>query len=169
MYFIHRALKNIYQGLDLVNIHLFHDASNLIAVNSSPSIYSANRKKALRYVINRWDQISDNPSNPIPFFLFGDFNFRLDTLTLVQVWMDIVSNNTQLLKYDKEITSFHDVIREEDITFPPSYPYIEDSNQPKQYMNTRCPAWCDRILMSHTAHDLINRVSWTCIFSAMWS
>ncbi|MED6247057.1 hypothetical protein ATANTOWER_028945, partial [Ataeniobius toweri] len=68
-------------GLDLVNIHLFHDASNLIAVNSSPSIYSANRKKALRYVINR---ISDSPSNPFPFFLFGDFNFRLDTLTLVQ-------------------------------------------------------------------------------------
>ncbi|MEQ2200264.1 hypothetical protein XENOCAPTIV_026328 [Xenoophorus captivus] len=188
------------QGLDLVNIHLFHDASNLIAVNSSPSIYSANRKKALRYVINR---ISDSPSNPIPFFLFGDFNFRLDTLTLVQrltIEADVVKvmkdrtnevekiifeekddgrqmllqieeklfeyvhqavfrkdNGRALLKYDKEITSFHDVIREEDITFPPSYPYIEDSNQPKQYMNTRCPAWCDRILMSHTAHDLINR------------
>lgn len=41
------------RGLDLVNIHLFHDASNLIACNSSPSIYSANRKNALRYVINR--------------------------------------------------------------------------------------------------------------------
>lgn len=45
----------LHRGLDLVNIHLFHDASNLIACNSSPSIYSANRKNALRYVINRSD------------------------------------------------------------------------------------------------------------------
>lgn len=43
----------LHRGLDLVNVHLFHDASNLIACNSSPSIYSANRKRALRYVINR--------------------------------------------------------------------------------------------------------------------
>lgn len=41
------------RALDLVNVHLFHDASNLVACNSSPSIYSANRKNALRYVINR--------------------------------------------------------------------------------------------------------------------
>lgn len=26
-------------------------------------------------------------------------------------------------------------------------------------MNTRCPAWCDRILMSHTAQEFIHRVS----------
>uniref|UniRef100_A0A146NPY5 inositol-polyphosphate 5-phosphatase n=1 Tax=Fundulus heteroclitus TaxID=8078 RepID=A0A146NPY5_FUNHE len=185
------------QGLDLVNIHLFHDASNLIAVNSSPSIYSANRKNALRYVI---DRVSDSRYAAMPFFLFGDFNFRLDTLALVQhltIEADVVKdgnydvekiifeekdndhqvllqieeklfayvhqavfrkdNGRALLKYDKEVTSFQDVIREEDITFPPSYPYSEDCCQPKQYMNTRCPAWCDRILMSHTANDFINR------------
>lgn len=45
----------LHRGLDLVNVHLFHDASNLIACNSSPSIYSANRKNALRYVISRSD------------------------------------------------------------------------------------------------------------------
>lgn len=44
-----------HRGLDLVNVHLFHDASNLIACESSPSIYSANRQNALRYVINRSD------------------------------------------------------------------------------------------------------------------
>lgn len=43
------------RGLDLVNVHLFHDASNLIACEASPSIYSANRQNALRYVINRSD------------------------------------------------------------------------------------------------------------------
>ncbi|KAK9970329.1 hypothetical protein ABG768_026277 [Culter alburnus] len=188
------------QGLDLVNVHLFHDASNLIACNASPSVYSANRKKALRYVINR---VADNSYSPLPFFLFGDFNFRLDTLSLVQnlsmsadiqtvkkdssnevekiiceekdndhkVLLHIETklfaylhqavfrenNGKELLKYDKEIAAFHDVITEEDIRFPPSYPYSEDYTKPTQYMNTRCPAWCDRILMSHNARDIIHQ------------
>ena len=43
----------IHRGLDLVNVHLFHDASNLIACNASPSVYSDNRRTALRYVIDR--------------------------------------------------------------------------------------------------------------------
>ncbi|KAM8759531.1 inositol polyphosphate-5-phosphatase A isoform 1-T2 [Acanthopagrus schlegelii] len=188
------------QALDLVNVHLFHDASNLIACNSSPSIYSANRKNALRYVINR---ISDGRFPPLPFFLFGDFNFRLDTQSLVQhlstsadvqtvkkdssnevekiiceekdndhqVLLHIEEklftylhqavfredNGRALLKYDKEPAAFHDVIGEEDITFPPSYPYSEEYTKPTQYMNTRCPAWCDRILMSHTAQEFIHK------------
>nr|XP_055023874.1 inositol polyphosphate-5-phosphatase A [Misgurnus anguillicaudatus] len=188
------------QALDLVNVHLFHDASNLIACKSSPSVYSANRNAALRYVINR---ISDNSYSSPPFFVFGDFNFRLDTLSLVQnlsVSADIPTekrnsnnevekiiyeekdndhkvllhietklfaylhqaafrenNGKELLKYDKEICAFHDIITEEDIHFPPSYPYSEDYTKPTQYMNTRCPAWCDRILMSHSARDIINR------------
>ncbi|XP_032434657.1 inositol polyphosphate-5-phosphatase A isoform X1 [Xiphophorus hellerii] len=188
------------QGLDLVNIHLFHDASNLIALNSSPSIYSANRKNALKYVVNR---LLDSRYTAMPFFLFGDFNFRLDTRTLVQfltIEADVVKdvkdsnyeveritfeerdndrqmllqieeklfeyvhqavfredNGRALLKYDKEVTPFLDAVREEDITFPPSYPYSEDHHKPRQYMNTRCPAWCDRILMSPTANDFINR------------
>lgn len=40
-----------------------------------------------------------------------------------------------------------------------SYPYSEDSNQGKEYMNTRCPAWCDRILLSASARDLVLKVS----------
>lgn len=108
-----------HRALDLVNVHLFHDASNLIACNSSPSIYSANRKNALRYVINRlitshacsvycdWvgshlfltvvspRRISDARHPPAPFFLFGDFNFRLDGLSLVQV--TLISSGTQFL------------------------------------------------------------------------
>ncbi|XP_050930850.1 inositol polyphosphate-5-phosphatase A isoform X1 [Lates calcarifer] len=204
------------QGLDLVNVHLFHDASNLTACESSPSIYSANRKNALRYVINRArlmetkttsscfpSRISDSCYTPLPFFLFGDFNFRLDTLSLVQhlsttadvqtvkkdssnqvekiiceekdndhqVLLQIEEklftylhqayfredNVPSLLKYDKEVAAFHDVIREEEIKFPPSYPYSEEYTKPTQYMNTRCPAWCDRILMSHSAQEFIRR------------
>lgn len=41
----------------------------------------------------------------------------------------------------------------------PSYPYSEDARQGEQYMNTRCPAWCDRILMSPSAKELVLRVS----------
>ncbi|XP_077942959.1 inositol polyphosphate-5-phosphatase A isoform X2 [Gasterosteus aculeatus] len=188
------------QGLDLVNVHLFHDASNLVACSSSPSIYSANRKNALRYVINR---ISDSRYTPLPFIVFGDFNFRLDTLSLVQhlstaadvqtvkrecsnevekiiceekdndrqvllrieeklfVYLHHAvfqeNNGGELLKYDKEVAAFHDVIKEEDIGFPPSYPYSEEYTKPTQYMNTRCPAWCDRILMSHSAQEFIHK------------
>lgn len=39
-----------------------------------------------------------------------------------------------------------------------SYPYSEEYTKPTQYMNTRCPSWCDRILMSHSARDIIYRV-----------
>ncbi|XP_068166626.1 inositol polyphosphate-5-phosphatase A isoform X2 [Antennarius striatus] len=187
------------QGLDMVNVHLFHDASNLIACKSSPSVYSANRKNALRHIINR---ISDHRYTPLPFFLFGDFNFRLDTLSLVQhlstsadvqTVMKDSSNEVEriiceekdndhkvllhieeklfaylhqaffraddgkaLLKYDKEAAAFQEVVREENITFPPSYPYSEEHAKPTQYMNTRCPAWCDRILMSHSAKGCIH-------------
>lgn len=41
----------------------------------------------------------------------------------------------------------------------PSYPYSEDCSQGRQYMNTRCPAWCDRVLMSPSAKELVLRVS----------
>ncbi|CAG10166.1 unnamed protein product, partial [Tetraodon nigroviridis] len=62
---------------------------------------------------------------------------------------------TKLLEYDKELSVFKDRLHELEISFPPSYPYSEDSNQGKQYMNTRCPAWCDRILLSTAARDLV--------------
>ncbi|GAA6106791.1 inositol polyphosphate-5-phosphatase A isoform X2 [Tachysurus ichikawai] len=187
------------QGLDLVNVHLFHDASNLIACKSSPSVYSTYRQKALRYVISR---ISDDFS-PLPFFLFGDFNFRLDTLSLVQdlstsAEVQIVMKDStnevekiiyeekgndckvlfqietkrffylhhklfredtgrELLEYDVETAAFQDIITEEEILFRPSYPYSEEYTKPTQYMNTRCPSWCDRILMSHSTQDVVYR------------
>ncbi|TSL97361.1 Type I inositol 1,4,5-trisphosphate 5-phosphatase [Bagarius yarrelli] len=162
------------QGMDLVNVHLFHDASNLVACKSSPSVYSSYRQTALRYVISR---ISDDFGS-LPFFLFGDFNFRLDTLSLVQdlsmasevqmVMKDSTNevekiiyeekgNDRKLLEYDRETAAFQDIITEEEIVFPPSYPYSEEYTKPTQYMNTRCPSWCDRILMSHSAQDIVYR------------
>ncbi|KAF5907320.1 type I inositol 1,4,5-trisphosphate 5-phosphatase-like isoform X1, partial [Clarias magur] len=68
------------QGLDLVNVHLFHDASNLEALKNSPSVYSTYRQKALQQVIKR----TTDDFGSMPYFLFGDFNFRVDIRSLVQ-------------------------------------------------------------------------------------
>ncbi len=58
--------------VDLVNIHLFHDASNLVSVESS--IYCDFRRRALRYALDRLQEQEPR----LPYFIFGDFNFRLD-------------------------------------------------------------------------------------------
>uniref|UniRef100_A0AAY4EGU0 inositol-polyphosphate 5-phosphatase n=1 Tax=Denticeps clupeoides TaxID=299321 RepID=A0AAY4EGU0_9TELE len=185
-------------AFDLVNIHLFHDASNLVAWEKSPSVYSGTRQKALGYVL---DRITDQRNEKVPYFLFGDFNFRLDSKQVIEslcssatmqtvratdtnevdkvifremdndrkvvlqlekklfsyvnqnVFRD--NNGTPLLEFDKELSVFKERLHELEISFPPSYPYSEDHNEGKQYMNTRCPAWCDRILMSASAKDLV--------------
>ena len=77
--------------LDLVNIHLFHDASNLKSVESVPSIYVNYRKRALCYTLDRIaNHTTSAPSEaavkhePKPYFIFGDFNFRLDCKSVVK-------------------------------------------------------------------------------------
>uniref|UniRef100_A0A8D2H7P1 inositol-polyphosphate 5-phosphatase n=1 Tax=Urocitellus parryii TaxID=9999 RepID=A0A8D2H7P1_UROPR len=214
-------------AFDLVNIHLFHDASNLVAWETSPSVYSGIRHKALGYVL---DRIIDQRFEKVSYFVFGDFNFRLDSKSVVETlctkatmqtvraadtnevvklifresdndrkvsvpparpawrgasagtlsakaalsWQVVLQlekklfdyfnqevfrddNGTALLEFDKELSVFKDRLYELDISFPPSYPYSEDSRQGEQYMNTRCPAWCDRILMSLSAKELVLR------------
>lgn len=44
---------SVHSAFDLVNIHLFHDASNLVAWETSPSVYAGIRHKALGYVLDR--------------------------------------------------------------------------------------------------------------------
>lgn len=106
-----RWLFNDCQPLDLVNIHLFHDASNLVAMKTTPSPYAQNRQKALEFALskvsetlpvadnNNRGQASQNLSekssssdsrkelgqqHQVPLFIFGDFNFRLDTSRVIQ-------------------------------------------------------------------------------------
>ncbi|XP_077640893.1 inositol polyphosphate-5-phosphatase A [Lonchura striata] len=148
-----------------------------------------------------FSRIIDQRFEKVSYFVFGDFNFRLDAKAVVEtlcakatmqtiraadtnevvklifresdndrkvmlqlekklfdyfnqdVFRD--NNGTALLEFDRELSVFKDRLYELDISFPPSYPYSEDSSQGRQYMNTRCPAWCDRILMSHSAKELI--------------
>ena len=77
--------------LDLVNIHLFHDASNLKSVESVPSIYVNYRKRALCYTLDRIANHTTSATSeaavkhePKPYFIFGDFNFRLDCKSVVK-------------------------------------------------------------------------------------
>ncbi|KAK9889725.1 hypothetical protein WA026_007106 [Henosepilachna vigintioctopunctata] len=182
---------------DLVNIHLFHDASNFVAMETSPSVYSKNRRRALEHTLGRFHH------GKIPYFLFGDFNFRTDTNTVVKkitegLNTNRVQNNKNndytkihytndedklvlcigkkefchsdlssckpsvdlnpiwLKSYDKELEPFEDFVTEYPVNFPPSYPFEEDVDKPSTYMPTRCPSWCDRVLLSHSAKELIS-------------
>ncbi|XP_053319046.1 inositol polyphosphate-5-phosphatase A-like [Spea bombifrons] len=175
---------------DLVNLHLFHDASNLVSSDCSPSVYSSNRRKALEHILTRIQDSCD-----VPFFLFGDFNFRLDlkSLILEQGWdlktggesdgktveyeqdgevrlimqgkhfehhnVKILQEDSgrSLLPYDSEPLPFLSILAELPVSFPPSYPYSEMVTRPSEFMGTRCPAWCDRVLMSHSARAFLNK------------
>lgn len=98
---------------DLINIHLFHDASNFIAMEmvrnfydiirytlvcvcvrvdlffnliifflQFPSVYSKTRRRALEHTLDKFH--NDKYPN-VPYFLFGDFNFRTDTASVIKV------------------------------------------------------------------------------------
>ncbi|KAL5017078.1 hypothetical protein ScPMuIL_006667 [Solemya velum] len=182
---------------DLVNIHLFHDASNIIAMQSSPSLYCSNRQQALMHTLDRF---KEDQYESVPHFIFGDFNFRLDTRSLVQeLTAKTVSHQTKgkkdqvskivyteegngkvvltveqkyfdhhdkhldvflkankwLQNFDKETTAFKERLCEYEINFPPSYPFSEDIKDGMSYMKTRCPSWCDRILLSKQAKEIL--------------
>ncbi|XP_050337784.1 inositol polyphosphate-5-phosphatase A isoform X2 [Bactrocera neohumeralis] len=70
--------------LDFVNMHLFHDASNLTALIEFPSVYSQRRRKALIHTLQRFDMDKDNEI--VPYFLFGDFNFRSDSAGVIKIF-----------------------------------------------------------------------------------
>lgn len=101
-----RWLFNDCQPLDLVNIHLFHDASNIVAMKQTPSPYAQNRQKALEFALKKIadplerramrskkqvDGEDDEDDEEVPLFIFGDFNFRLDTSKVIQRITDGVS------------------------------------------------------------------------------
>ncbi|XP_064630080.1 inositol polyphosphate-5-phosphatase A-like isoform X2 [Lineus longissimus] len=182
---------------DLVNIHLFHDASNFVSMESSPSSYVNYRQRALEHTLNRLE--NDSLEN-VPMFMFGDFNFRLDMYHLTKrltdkttvhstknkknelsqlIYKDTTNSEKMVLTvekkafdhhdqhhelfakerwlqdYDLELRAFHDRLHEFEVTFPPSYPYSEDVDDGTSYMKTRCPAWCDRIVLNRSAQDCI--------------
>ncbi|XP_073402502.1 inositol polyphosphate-5-phosphatase A isoform X3 [Dendrobates tinctorius] len=214
-YFLHESLKNVFQydfkakkyrkvtGKEIYSDTL--ESTPMLEKEKFPQEFFPESKSSRKgFIRTRWcitDCITDHRFEKAPYFVFGDFNFRLDLKSVVEtlcakttmqtvhgtdsstvdklvfresendrkvvlqiekklfdyfnqeVFRD--NNGTALLEFDKELSVFKDKLYELDITFPPSYPYSEDSSQGKQYMNTRCPAWCDRILMSHSAKELL--------------
>ncbi|KAI5713472.1 hypothetical protein M8J76_000114 [Diaphorina citri] len=189
---------------DLVNIHLFHDASNFVAMETFPSVYSKTRQRALDYTLERF---ATDGNGVAPFFLFGDFNFRTDTQGVIKKLGDgldlhriqnaknvdgmtleyrddsnevvmilgkkefshskhenifLESPGVWLKEFDREIECFAGRLFEFPISFPPSYPFEEDpslASAAHSYMKTRCPAWCDRVVLSLTAKALVHNMS----------
>ncbi|KAI0982721.1 hypothetical protein GJ496_007211 [Pomphorhynchus laevis] len=69
---------------------------------------------------------------------------------------DIFHNNyKEILPYDMELNAFKDIFNEFKMEFPPSYPYSEDVMDGSSFMNTRCPSWCDRVLLTHAFIDRV--------------
>ncbi|KAL5284584.1 INPP5A family protein [Megaselia abdita] len=181
--------------LDFINIHLFHDASNLAACEEFPSVYCKTRRRALIHTLERFHL--DCRNGVAPYFIFGDFNFRLDQQGLVKKLTEhltthriqsVKNDSTKLQfrnslgdnvltvgkkefthndhqstfkeewmkEYDREMDPLLEILTEYPIKFPPTYPYEEEPELPSSYMSTRCPAWCDRILLSPTIQELID-------------
>ncbi|KAJ0170909.1 hypothetical protein K1T71_013681 [Dendrolimus kikuchii] len=181
-------------GIEFVNIHLFHDASNLLAMEPFPSVYCRSRRRALRHTLRHLH----SDINAAPYFIFGDFNFRTDTGGVVkkvteelsacrlQNGANVDSTKLQyrsekdgrlvltvgkkefahadhqkifrepwLQRFDRELEVLRPHLYEFPVKFPPSYPFEEDVHLPTHYMKTRCPSWCDRILLSQSARLLI--------------
>lgn len=99
----------------------FHDESNIVALSEVncwtfftctaltfltflqfPSSYSKNRKKAFEFTLNLMKN-NNSTLGDLPQFIFGDFNFRLDTQSVVQR----MTNNakpTKILSANGEIS-----------------------------------------------------------------
>ncbi|XP_063896221.1 uncharacterized protein LOC110381097 isoform X1 [Helicoverpa armigera] len=181
-------------AVEFVNIHLFHDASNLLAIEPFPSVYCRSRRRALRHTLRHLH----SDVNAAPYFIFGDFNFRTDTAGVVKkVTEDLSGSRLQngtnvdacklqyrapadgrlvlsigkkefshvdhqkifrepwLQRFDRELEALRPHLYEFPVKFPPTYPFEEDPLLPTHYMKTRCPAWCDRILLSQSARLLV--------------
>ncbi|KAL3187548.1 hypothetical protein MRX96_025054 [Rhipicephalus microplus] len=204
LYFVHQSLKNP-PDLGLSRVLLSTRTFSRVQVpwNLFLLLTQKNRQGALDYTLNR---IQSDKYENVPFFIFGDFNFRLDTQAVIEkitdkappvqvksakngdvtkvLFRDPKDENKVVLtverkvfalqdheeafyrndgkwlqEHDKEPSLFKDRLFEFDIAFPPKvshiYPFKEESSGARSYMRTRCPAWCDRILLSKSAKALV--------------
>ncbi|KAL3981593.1 Endonuclease/Exonuclease/phosphatase family protein [Acanthocheilonema viteae] len=77
---------------DFVNVHLFHDESNIALIHENPALYSENRKRALNFVLKELKRVNEDENYSYPLFLFGDLNFRLD----LQSFLNRITDDTDL-------------------------------------------------------------------------
>eukprot|EP00122_Pirum_gemmata_P020612 Pgem_evm1s19261 len=96
--YIHTLIQCKGERLGFVNVHLFHDESNLVQLEASRSVYSKNRANALEYVMKNIDYTNKSINNDEQHVvLFGDFNFRTDTYSLLN---KLSENLTRQNKFD---------------------------------------------------------------------
>lgn len=70
----------------------------------------------------------------------------------------LIDNWQEYKDDDRELGNYRD-LRELPITFAPTYPWSEDCGRPNTFMNTRGPAWCDRVLMNEHALEEVDTAS----------
>ncbi|ODM97231.1 Type I inositol 1,4,5-trisphosphate 5-phosphatase, partial [Orchesella cincta] len=165
--------------VDFVNIHLFHDSCNLVAASTFPSPFAQHREKTLKYTL---DRIQSDSLEKCPLFIFGDFNFRINTNRIMEILKKdygepgtdsespLVFGTKRFQCPDKELRFKHsfewlkqhdfesknlcNMLQEHEVNFHPTYPFEEDVNEPEKFLKTRIPAWCDRVLFTPTARDI---------------
>lgn len=104
-----------------------------------------------------WNIRANSKNHGYEWPMSNESSFPRSSQKSVNAWhFTCINFKFQLQQFDCELQPLKEVLVEYPITFPPSYPYEEDPALPQDYMLTRCPAWCDRILMSPAAKNLIN-------------
>lgn len=91
---------------------------------------------------SRVEYVDDDGKTPLLVLRRKEFMFR-DQNELIG------DTPTNLLRFDCEVPRLIGV-HELPLSHRPSYPYSEEAGQATQYATTRCPAWCDRVLMNKT-------------------
>ncbi|ESL06344.1 inositol-1,4,5-trisphosphate (IP3) 5-phosphatase [Trypanosoma rangeli SC58] len=83
--------------VNYLNIHLYHDARNTEAAVASPSPYAVRRQEALLEAMAEC-MVFVAPQDPL--FIFGDFNTRLDTQSLLKHLKEFRQMELQLFAKD---------------------------------------------------------------------
>lgn len=167
--------------MNIANVHLYHDDSNLVALECVPSVYAVKRAAALRTVMQRLP--------PGPAMLAGDFNFRLDLAPFV-AWIRqraasatavAESGDAQFLlvqkdvfqcpfldaqlrqpelaasvrhSFDQELPRFNNEQSDAAMRLIEehvSFPPTYPIEGPDRWSAKRAPGWCDRVLYTPAA------------------
>ena len=133
---------------DLVNVHLFHDANNLTALKETPSPYCQRRQDALNYLIDRF---LNDEFDKLPYFIFGDLNFRLNISGIVK----------KLTAHCEQVNS-QEKGKKESILFKEEIKEAESSVDNEYYLKLGQKIF-DLKDSEKTFRDLDN-LKWVCIF-----
>ena len=101
--------------MNFCNLHLYHDADNAVAVQSSPSKYTTRRQEAFLEAMSEILPIIDLRD---PLILFGDFNTRLDA--------------SRLLQFIKQQHDVDVIMGKKEVTAPPTFWNLFSSEEARQ-------------------------------------